>query len=117
MHLAFAALDGNSSYAKINLEFLATRRSVLVLTALMVGLCGLGIAQTLKPRPPAGAVCTGIVEFAGGDAGDGIRDVRGGCGDLSEQHAHERPHGRDCPVVAAIRARWPLSGVSLWTTA
>lgn len=31
------------------------RRSVFALTALMVGLCGPGVAQTLKPRPPAGA--------------------------------------------------------------
>src|SRR5579872_2884442 len=30
------------------------RRSVFALTTLMVGLCGLGVAQTLKPRPPAG---------------------------------------------------------------
>jgi hypothetical protein len=29
-------------------------RSVFALTVLMVGLCGLCIAQTLKPRPPAG---------------------------------------------------------------
>jgi len=29
-------------------------RSVLALTVLMVGLCGLCIAQTLKPQPPAG---------------------------------------------------------------
>ena len=29
-------------------------RSVLALTVLMAGLCGLCIAQTLKPRPPAG---------------------------------------------------------------
>ncbi len=31
------------------------RRSVFALTTLMVGLCGLGVAQTLKPRPSAGA--------------------------------------------------------------
>ena len=76
-------------------------------------------------RAPAGhaalsgrrAVRTGIVEFAGGDAGEGIRDVRGGCGDLSEQHRRERPHGRDFPVVSAIRARQPLSDVSLRATA
>ncbi len=30
------------------------RRRVFALTALMVGLGGLGVAQTLKPRPPAG---------------------------------------------------------------
>lgn len=30
------------------------RRSVFALTTLMVGLSGLGFAQTLKPRPPAG---------------------------------------------------------------
>jgi len=30
------------------------RRSVFALTALMLGLCGLGVAQTLKPRPPVG---------------------------------------------------------------
>jgi hypothetical protein len=40
-----------SSYAKLNLEFHAMRRSVFALTALMVGLYGLGVAQTLKPRP------------------------------------------------------------------
>lgn len=30
------------------------RRSVFALTVLMVGLCGVSVAQTLKPRPPAG---------------------------------------------------------------
>ena len=30
------------------------RRSVFALTVLMVELCGLGVGQTLKPRPPAG---------------------------------------------------------------
>ena len=43
------------TYAKINLEFFAMRRSVFGLTVLMVGLCsGLNVAQTLKPPPPSG---------------------------------------------------------------